>query len=271
MLVSAALNAPATAQESINMPAATQPSQGKFVLRNQFRYLEAREHPLTGDDRIRQYTVWNNLAYGITGELSVNLSLPITYRSFRDADTGGRKNESGFDDITAMLKWRIWQDDFGPIDTRRVSLIGGMQFPTGNGDMTSDGFNPIIGAVFTQVHGRHGINAALQYKFNTGRGTTFNLGGGNGRADALLYDTSYLYRISPAEYAPETLGAWYALIELNGVYETNGDNELSLTPGIMYEARTWTIEAGVRIPVWNDLDRRPETRFEVIAGLRLLF
>jgi hypothetical protein len=179
--------------------------------------------------------------------------------------------DTGIGDLMLQGKWRIHQHDFGPIDTSRFSIIAGLEIPTFDNHFSTEGVNPIIGGVYTHVQGRHGFNIAAQYKFNTGSGTQFNLGGGLGSADALFYDASYLYRLSPAEYTPDTLGAWYALIELNGIYETNGDNEISLTPGIMYEARTWTIEAGVRIPVWQDLDRRPETRFEVIAGLRLLF
>jgi hypothetical protein len=261
----------AHSQESINMPAATQPSQGKFVLRNQFRYLEARTHPETGDHGFREVTIWNNLAYGITGELSLNLSVPVKYHRYVHGDHPGTHKHWGIGDLILQAKWRIYQHDFGPIDTSRFSLIAGLEIPTFDSNMSSESLNPIIGGVYTHVQGRHGFNIAGRYKFNTGTGTAFNLGGGSGKADALFYDASYLYRLAPGQYGPDTKGAWYALVELNGIYETNGDNEIALTPGIMYEARTWTVEAGIRIPVWQDLDRRPETRFEAIVGLRLLF
>ena len=47
--------------------------------------------------------------------------------------------------------------------------------------------------------------------------------------------------------------------------------ELFLAPGIMYEAHGWAVEASVQLPVFKELDYRPETEFTVTVGLRLLF
>ncbi|TVQ52159.1 MAG: hypothetical protein EA377_10895 [Phycisphaerales bacterium] len=273
-VVVAALAAPsqyASAQEAINSPAATQPSRGTWVLRNQFRYLEARADPRSDAREFRQVTIWNSLAYGISSDLSASFELPVVHRSFRDGKGGPRKRDTGIADMNATLKWRIYQDDFGPIDTSRVSLLGGLQIRSGDSEFTSDSYDPFVGAVWTYVHGRHGVNASGRYKFNTGGGTEFNLGGGDGSADALLYDASYLYRLDPETYTAESKGAWYAVVEFNGVYETNGDNELMIAPGIMYEARAWTVEASFQLPIWQELDHRPESRFGMVVGLRLQF
>ncbi len=264
------IGAAASAQEPITSPAATQPSAGRWVLRNQLRYLEAKPHPISGDRDFHEFTLWNNLAYGISGDLSVNLSLPVVHRTYRSPTSGGER-DTGVSDLTAMLKWRIHQHDFGPIDTSRFSILLGAEIPTFDSEFSTKSVNPIIGGVYTHVQGRHGFNLSAQYKLTTGTGTAFNLGGARGKADALLYDGSYLFRIHPAAYGPDSAGAWYGLVEVNGIYETNGDNELFISPGMMYEARTWTIEAAVRIPVWQDIDKRPETRFVAYAGLRLLF
>ncbi|HRP62748.1 MAG TPA: transporter [Phycisphaerales bacterium] len=260
----------AHAQEPINSPAATQPSTGRWVVRQQVKYLEARRHPITGDDDFSKVVSWTNIAYGVAHNFSMNLSIPIEHERYRDA-SGARHRDTGLADVTLMGKLRLWQHDFGPIDTSRFSLLAGVEIPTYDHPFSSRGANPIIGGVFTHVHGRHGVNLSGRYKFNTGRGTKFNLGGGRGKADALLYDASYLYRLAPAQYDADTLGAWYGVVELNGIYETNGDNELFIAPGIMYEARTWTIEAAVQIPAWQDLDRRGKTRFIATLGVRLLF
>lgn len=260
----------ATAQAPIIMPAATQPSADRFVLRNQLRYLEARDHPATGMDDFREITFWNNLDYGLTGNLAINLSIPVKYREYARPD-GTSRETWGIADPELQAKWRVYQKDFGPIDTARLSLLGGVQIRGGDSNFTTDGFNPSFGAVYTHVQGRHGFNVAARYKINTGRGSETNLGGGDGRDDALFYDASYLYRLSPAQYDAKSTGALYAVLEMNGVYETNGDNELFLSPGLMYEARTWTLEAAIRLPVWQEIDHRPETRFVTYVGLRLLF
>lgn len=261
----------AFAQEAINMPAATQPSKGRWVLRNQVQYREARSHPETGDHGFREWTIWNNLAYGLTSEISLNLSVPVKHRRFVDGGDSSTHRDWGVGDLTLQGKWRIHQHDFGPIDTSRFSLIAGLEIPTFDSNMSTESVNPIVGGVYTHVQGRHGFNLAGQYKFNTGTGANINLGGGLGKSDAFFYDASYLYRLAPSAYGPDSEGALYGVLELNGVYETNGDNEMFLSPGLMYEARTWTIEMSVQIPVWEDLDRRPASRFNIVAGLRLLF
>ena len=58
---------------------------------------------------------------------------------------------------------------------------------------------------------------------------------------------------------------------MNGAYETNGDNEVLISPGILYEAVSWAFEASVQLPLARDLDHRPETDFSVLFGVRLLF
>jgi hypothetical protein len=262
--------APASAQEPVTSPAATQPSTGRWVLRNQVRYLEARRDPLTGDHGFRELTFWNNLAYGVRRDLSLNLSVPIKRQRYVHGDHAGTHSHWAIDDLLLQAKWRIYQHDFGPIDTSRFSIIAALEIPTFM-DTSTESVNPMIGGVYTHVQGRHGFNVSGQWKFNTGTGAPVNLGGGRGKHDALFYDASYLFRVVPEAYGPDTPGAWYAVLEMNGVYESNGDNELFVTPAVMYEARTWTIEAALRIPVWQDLDRRPKTRFVTYAGLRLLF
>lgn len=271
VLVACGLTGTAAAQEPINSPAATQPSTGRWVVRDQLQYLEARKHPRTEDRDFRQFTDNISITYGIQSDLSISALLPVKHRRMRDGDTGDRERDFGIGDITTQLKWRIHQHDFGPIDTSRFSLIAGVQIPTFDRPFSTESVNPMLGGVYTHVQGRHGFNASGVFKFNTGTGTSNNLGGGEGKADALFYDASYLYRVWPAAYTADTLGAWYGVVELNGIYETNGDNELFLSPGIMYEARTWTVEASIKVPVWQELDRRPETRFVVVLGLRLLF
>jgi hypothetical protein len=110
----------------------------------------------------------------------------------------------------------------------------------------------------------------LQYKFNTG-GDEFNTRAGDGPDDALRYESSYLFRLAPAEYESTTTGAWYLMAEMLGLYETNGDNEILLGPGILYEARSYALEATISLPVVRDVDHRPETEFMVTVGFRILF
>jgi hypothetical protein len=119
------------------------------------------------------------------------------------------------------------------------------------------------GGVFSLVHDRHGFNASVLWEFYTGDD--------DDDSDSLRYDLSYLFRLSPTEYTENTEGALYAVVELNGNYGTNGDNQLFLSPGIMYEARTFTLDATIMIPVWQDLDYRADVEIAAGAGIRISF
>ncbi len=255
---------PAAGQQAINTTAATQPGKDQFVLRQQFRYWTADEDPNLDADRKQNYTSLTTLDYGLESDLALTLEFRNAHRRYTDRDTGRRESDFDVDDVTGLVKFRAWQDDFGPIDTARFSVFGGAEYRPGNAPR-DDGssINPIIGAVYTHIEGRHGYNVAGQWKFHTGRGVGAN--------DEGRYDLAYLYRLSPAEYADDTYASLYAVAELNGRYETSGENELSVAPGLLYEARTWAAEATVQIPVWQDLKHQPEPDYRVGVGLRLLF
>jgi hypothetical protein len=74
-------------------------------------------------------------------------------------------------------------------------------------DSTGEEWNPLLGAIFSMVRGRHGLNANVIYELNTG---------GDSQPDGFRYDASYLYRLSPATYGEESSGAAiYAVAEHN--------------------------------------------------------
>jgi len=79
-------------------------------------------------------------------------------------------------------------------------------------------------------------------------------------------------RLAQERYGESTSHeAWYLVAELNGLYETNGNIQLFLSPGVMYEATWFTIDANVMIPISQNLKDRPEMEIAVGIGLRLTF
>jgi hypothetical protein len=264
----------AVAQEPINATdSATSPSPGHFILKHQFRWsslsLDAGPRDRRGD--IDDYSLFTTVNMGLTRDLSMSVRFPLTARdqSFTFG-LNGRDREQGIGDVSFLAKYRIYQNDVNALDTQRLSLIAGAQIRTGDSPFTGDGYNPIAGIAFTQISGRHGFNAALQTTFTTG-GIRDPIRAGQSDADLIRYDAAYLYRISPAEYSAGTHGALYGVIELNGYYETNGDHELFIAPGIMYEAAKWTAELSIPLPAWQAIDDRAETDFTVVAGVRFSF
>lgn len=259
--------APALGQEAISTPAATQPSAGRLVLRQQFR-LDSFEDDSDGGRDIDGFTLWTRLSYGVTGNLSLSLDLPVAVREISRAG-GDDDTDAGLEGPELTAKLRILREDFGPIDTLRLSLLAGLAAPADD-HLGPPGLTPTVGAVATYVHGRHGLNGALRWSFTTDEADDPILPGET-LHDLLRADAAYLYRLAPAEYTAQTTGAWYGVLELNTYYETNGDLEMLLAPGLMFEGRQWAAELSVQIPVHQDVDHRPELEYRVIAGLRFLF
>jgi len=259
------------AQEPINATdSATAPSPGHVIFKEQYRFnsMSLKEGP-----RPRRGDIWDSVLLttaniGVTRDVSLSLRTPVLFRDRHFDGPISDQRVGGVGDITVLGKWRFYQDDSGPLDTLRLSLAGGIRIRSGDAPFTSDGYDPIVGLAATKISGRHGFNGSLQWLFSTD-GNDEPIYPGESLADVLRYDAAYLFRLYPAKYSSETYGALYAVVELNGTYETNGDNELLIAPGLMYEAATWTLELSVQAPVWRDVHHRAEMDYAIVAGIRL--
>ena len=288
----------ALAQLPIHSDAAVQPSAGHFLLREQFMFGSLGRDPTGFGHEVREYIATTNLTYGVTPRFALTAVIPLMWQSVDSevldhnhggtGGTGGNPfpfpfpfpgggseahplgSDFGLDDIAVGFKWRIYERDLGPIDTVRLAILGGVETPTGEDAYSSDSWDPIIGGVVSYIQGRNGVNASLEWKFNTGK-HPINLHAGMGEDDALFYNASYLFRLLPAQYSAHTSMATYLLLEANGVYETNGDNEILLSPGIMYETRDMAFEFALQLPAWQEIENRPKTNITFTAGVRFFF
>ena len=272
----AAFGPPAAAQQATDMPAAVQPGKGLWAVRQIAHYVNYDDGN-TGRNRgdIDELTYQTTLAYGFARDWVAMLHLPVRYRSFSgeglasgplatDAD-----DQFGLDDPTLMIQHRVWKSDEGPVGTQRLVLLGGAEFGFG-GDVASENFEPLLGVAYTRVRGRHGLNASAVYQFGDEADDQPVRFGDLGE-DALRLDGSYLYRLSPEAYAADTAWSSYLQAQVLGRYEANGDVEVVFAPGYLYEARRWAAELTVHLPVLQELDDRPEHRWGLTAGLRLLY
>ncbi|GAB4515270.1 MAG: hypothetical protein Tsb0013_19780 [Phycisphaerales bacterium] len=254
----------ARAQESTFTPAATQPSVGRFITKHLItfdRYDDAND---TGGTDLALTTT---VSYGITRDLSATLTLPVIVRR---PDAPGEDTIHDLADLRLEAKYRFWQHDPGPVDTLRLAARAGLELPTGSDGLSSEGVDPYLGVVFMSILGKHGFNQSLTYTMTTDAGRN-RFGPGQSLSDVLAFDTAYLYRLAPDAYDNDTAGSLYAMVELNGAYETNGDTEIMLSPGLLWEARNYALEASIRIPVYADVDHRPEREIGFSLGIRFLF
>lgn len=263
---------PAAAQEPPNAISATSPSPGHFIFKEQVRYTSFRLDEGRFDRRreIDDVQLRTTLSFGLTPDWSLSLTAPVIFRDerYNFGDRGGR--DAGVADLQLLAKWRFWKEDSTALNTKRLALVTGLEMRTGDNPFTGDSYDPILGLAYTQITGRHGLNAAALWTFTTG-GVRDAVLPAMSTADLLTADLAYSYRLWPAEYTADTPGALYAIAELNGLYETNGDAQLFVSPAVMWEATQWVLSLSVQVPVWQDLSNRPETDYVLGVELRFSF
>jgi hypothetical protein len=260
----------AGAQEVMHTEAATMPSVGTGVVRPQFHVYQYGTRPGSDEESVREYELLTRVSVGLAPAWAVSVDVPVRWTDTLLTD-GSRVNDEGVGDIDLMFKCRVYRDDSDPISTLRAVVLAGAGVTSGDArPFASQSVNPKVGGALTLVRGRWGFNQDLIYTFNTGGDREGNMGG-DGPDDAVAYNSAVVYRIFPGQFTSETQGAWYVFAEMNGLYETNGDNELRFTPGVMYEGRRWSAEFVVQLPLADDLDHRPELDWAIGGGLRISF
>ncbi len=256
------------AQQPTFTPSPVMPGKGVFSLQQLFQYRQFGEDKTGLNRDVEQWSSITNIKYGLRNDLSLGLKVPLLYREL--SSPASNRTDEGIGDIELLASWRFYQHDFGPIDNTRAALLFGTELPTSNEPFGTSGVNPIIGITAMHLEGRHGLNAAARWKFNTDA-REFPINPGTNESNAFFYDLAYLYRLEPVEYSLETKASIYAVIELNGLYETNGDNEILLSPSILYEAHEYAIEFALQFPISQNIQHRIETDWTATLGLRLLF
>ena len=243
--------ATAVAQEPVFMDAATHPGRGQFYARLQ---LGLEEGTLRYDgSKGTQAGMTLKLVHGLTPRLALVLDAGLRDR-VRPPEGD---SEAGLADWTLRLKWRVAKLDLGPVDTWRTSLFAGVRGPGSPQTRETDRIAPTLGLASTAILGRHGFNGAMSWTAKTDA------------PEVGTVDVSHLFRLTPAAFTAGTRGAWYTVIESLNTVEPGGTRRHVLAPGLLYEARRWAWEAGVRLPV-ND---RASDRFnvEAVTGFRRLF
>lgn len=261
----------AQAQEAMYTQAATMPSPNTGVIRLQYHMWVFGSNPEANTERTEKVEAMQSIAYGLARDWALFVDVPMSASRSERADTGDWESDKELEGLDALIKWRFHQHDGGGVNTERAALLLGAGLDNAqDDDLEGLAVNPKIGGVFTIVRGRHGFNQDLIFQLNTGGDAAHNFGG-EGPSDAIFFNSAYVYRIIPSRFTSETQGAWYTTIEVNGLYETNGDVELRLSPGLMYEGRRFAFEIMGQLPLWNEVDHRAELDFGFGLGFRFTF
>lgn len=280
--IALALAVPCFAQEALNTESATQPAPNTVYVKPQFRYwrfgVGANPTPSTspnapgvGTQGVSRAEPSMAVQMGLVKDVSFSLKVPMiiedrTFPADRDLSFAlGR--------VDAQFKLRVYRSDTSSLDTIRAVIYAGALMPSGDDNVAPQTVDPYAGFSAMIIRDRIGITQSIRYTITTSGGSwEYKNLGGDGPADALKYDTALMYRLAPSAFTAENSGeAWYASLEVNGLYETNGDNEILLSPGLLYEAQRFAAEFSVGLPVVQDVRHRPPLEFQFSAGLRFVF
>ncbi len=256
------------AQEAMFGQSATFVPRDRLRIRPMLHYQLYGDSPSGAHEGVSEVGLETEFAYGIDADTTLELMVPLVSRTTENA--GGDDHDGGMGDIDVMVKLRSFRLDTGPINTVRGAFVLGAELPSGNEALSSKSVNPMAGYAITWIRERHGGSASVLYKMNTGQEDE-GIGAGDSKSDLFALEGAYLYRVAPDVYTSETAGAWFVSTEAALNLETNGDSEILIGPGVMYEAKLWAFEAAIQVPVAENLDHRPELKLLVAVGFRFLF
>jgi len=261
---------------------------GEVILRTQARYLRAAGDPTAANRELRVYAVPTVVVYGVTARLNLFAIVPYVDKELQVTTPAGRvtRGATGLGDVTTFVKARVWTAD-GPGWTRRLSLIGGVKWPTGDFDRGdglgplprplqpgSGSLDPLAGAIFTWQTLGGQVDVDTIYRHNTQR-DGFEAG------DLLTYDLAAQLRLWPRKLPSTGVPSYLnAVLELNGRWSSkdkvsgttnpdSGGHTLFLSPGLQWVSTRWLFEAGVQIPLLQDLNGDGlEQDYTLTAGVR---
>lgn len=234
------------AQEPTYMDAGTHPGTGQFYSR---LLLSSSEYENV-EKKTEELAAIVKLVYGLHPTLAL-----LAEAEFASLSTAGN-DETGILRSTFQLKYRLFKKDLGPLNTWMASVFSGLTVPGAMDATTNLDSYPRCALVSTAILGRHGVNAELEWEEY------------GSDPDLFTVNASYLYRLVPDEYASDTRGSWYAMVESLNQFTDEGDSRFDVAAGILYEAWRWACEVSLRLPLEQNWPE--EQDYSVTLGFRYL-
>ena len=255
------------AAQGINTNVALPVAKGEGIWRSQLRAAVATDDPTLMDRELRTLVAAETWIIGVTPRLSAFATLPLLARRRSEEGGSSRRDAPAFGDLTLLGRYMVFIDDYAPLSTRRVAVLGGIKLPTGADRFGTPSYDPILGAVSTWAANRHELDVDVLYTITTER-HDFEAG------DLVRYDVAYRYRLWPKRFRER-------LIQLNGILELNGswmgrteeDGEvdrhsgghvLFIAPGLQLVTNRWILEASLQVPLVQNL-RGPQLETDLIG------
>ena len=230
------------------------------------------------------------LGYGATPDLALFGVVPYVDKNLKLNQGGARleRRADGLGDISLFGRYTVFHRDW-PSRTLRIAPFAGLELPTGEDDENdslgrlplsvqagSGSWDPFGGIVLTYQTLDFQIDAQASYRANT-EANNFEFG------DVARLDGSLQYRLWPRELGAGVPGFLYGMLEANLIHQdkneiggsdnpNSGGLSLFILPGLQYVTKRWIAEAGVQIPVVQDINGTAlEKDYILRAGFRVNF
>ncbi|MFZ5558512.1 MAG: transporter [Pseudomonadota bacterium] len=264
--------------------------EGGYVLREQFVFMKNADDPTPAGRDMEATGLVSVLGYGVTRDFALFGMLPYFDKRL-DVRLGGQdvsRSHNGFGDLTLLGRYTAYEYN-APGRTLRVAPFLGVKAPTGE-DNAGDGlgrlppplqpgsgsWDALGGAVLTWQTLDFQIDSQVSYRANR-EASGFRAG------NVATLDASLQYRLWPRSLGAGVPAFLYGVLEANLVHAAkdrigglsdpnSGGTTLFITPGLQHVTRRWIMEAGVQIPVSQNLNGTAlRNDYVLTAGVRINF
>lgn len=284
------MSSPATLSAPITFNTALPVHEGGWVLREQFVALKAADDPTPANRDMRVSGVMSVLGYGVNRDFALFGMLPWFDKRL-EMNMGGQevtRQEQGFSDFMLMGRYTAYESN-APGRTFRIAPFLGVKAPTGDDDARdrlgrlppsvqpgSGSWDFFGGAVATWQTLDFQVDGQVNYRANRDA-NGFQAG------NVTAVDGSLQYRLRPRSLGSGVPAFLYGVLEANLVHAgkdriggmsdpNSGGTTLFLSPGVQYVTRKWIAEAGVQIPVVQQLNGAAlENDYVLTTGFRINF
>ena len=264
--------------------------EGGWVLREQFVLNRNTDDPSSANRDVRVSGFVSVLGYGVTRDFALFGVLPYLDKRL-DVNMAGQRverSDEGFGDFILIGRYIAYTSD-APGRTLRIAPFLGVKAPTGRDDARdglgrlpppvqpgSGSWDVLGGAVLSYQTLDFQIDCQLSYQANQ-NANGFESG------DVFRADASFQYRLWPRKLGGGVPAFLYGVLEANLVHAgknrgggaadpNSGGTTLFLSPGLQYVTKKWIVEAGVQVPVIQNLHGTAlKNDYILNAGFRINF
>ena len=201
------------------------------------------------------YIVPFGVPYNLTPKILVGAVVPFVSKHPDLADS-----KTGIGDVALFLKYLLIQNDMRA-RTFRIAFKIQQIFPSGDSDQ-----QPALGRGAYQTYAGI-ISGYITTKFGLYNEVGY-LGLSDHLKDQFVYKMGFGYAIWPVRYPPRQFNAY---LEILGNTSTDGNTILYVAPGLqVIPSRRYLLEAGVQVPLKQDLPAGQKVDLKGFLGTRIL-